>query len=174
MQTPRLLAVLSGVLVGIACSDNTSSPTVFKANLLTATEIPAPTGTTSLGGTATVTLGSTDGTLSYTMVLTGTSSSAITQAHIHTGATGSTGPVRVSLCGTGTNNGVAVAACPASPATIPNTTIVFPNGSFVLPNGGNVTFDGLVSQMRSFTTYVNVHTTTNPNGEARGELLFAQ
>jgi hypothetical protein len=168
MQTPRLLAVLSGALVGIACSDNTSSPTSFIAHLNVAQEVPAPTGTSSLAGTATVTPsgGGSSGTITYTLALTGTATSAITASHIHTGAAGSTGPVRVNLCGAGT-----APACPATGSSV-NGSVTFsatPNNVLGSPV---LTFDGLTAALRGYTTYVNVHTTNNPGGEARGELLF--
>lgn len=111
-----------------------------------------------------------DGTLTFELSYNGMSS-AVTQAHIHFGASKTNGGVIVFLCGG------AKPACPAS-GTITGTLTaadvsVLPasNGDSVIPQGiqpGN--FAGLVEAIRSGNTYVNVHSDTFPSGEIRGEV----
>ena len=38
--------------------------------------------------------------------------------------------------------------------------------------GGSMTFDQLLEKMRAGTVYVNVHTTANPGGEIRGQIVL--
>jgi hypothetical protein len=181
MRTFRLPAVLAVVLAGVACGDSTSAAvTTWTANIAVVNETPAPGGSSSLAGTATVTLtggGSGTGTLTYTLALTGTPTSAITAAHIHggtaaAGAAGTTGPVRVNLCGVGlatdNRNSATYPACTAT--GVPSTTVTWASGATVLAGGG-LTFDQMVAAMRAYNMYVNVHTATNGGGEARGQLV---
>jgi hypothetical protein len=173
MRTSTLHAVLVA-LVGVACSDATSAPVAtWTANLNVANEVPAPTGTSTLAGTATVTIaggGTAAGTITYSITLTGTPNAGgtITAAHIHTAAAGvGGGPVRVNLCGTGSP----APACPTGAGSVASTTVTYASGSAAVLNTPAMTFDGLVTALRAYGAYVNVHTTTNTGGEIRGQLL---
>ena len=111
-----------------------------------------------------------DGTISFTLSYSGMSSPVV-QAHIHFGAGMTNGGVAVFLCGG------AKPACPAS-GTINGTITaadvsVLPvtNGDSVIPQGiqpGDLA--GLFRAIRMGDTYVNVHTTTFPAGEIRGQV----
>ena len=183
MRTSRLHAMLVAV-IGVACSDSTTAPvTTWTATITVANETPAPTGTSTLGGTASVMLtggGTGTGTLTYSVTLTGAPTSTITAMHIHggtatAGAAGTAGPVRVNLCGASTmttdnRNSATWPTCPAGAGSIPSTTVTWPLGSTSV-GGTGLTFDQLVSAVRAFNTYANVHTTTNGGGEARGQLI---
>ncbi len=185
-----MLHAVMAVLAGAACSDSTTAPTTtWGAPLRIANEVPAPTGTgtatSTLGGSATVMVtggGTAAGTIVYSLTFTGTPSSAITAAHIHAGAdsahgggltpagTGS-GVVRVLLCGTGGP------ACPAGAGDVPSTTVTYASGTTAVLGGTagppktTMTFDGLAAAIKASNAYVNVHTTNNPGGEARGQLV---
>jgi CHRD domain len=110
--------------------------------------------------------GSISFTLSYKNM-----SSPVTGAHIHFGASKTNGGIIVFLCGG------AKPACPAD-GTISGTITaadvsVLPatNGDSVIPQGiqpGN--FAALLKAIRTANGYVNVHTTTFPNGEIRGQV----
>lgn len=98
-------------------------------------------------------------------------SSAVTQAHIHFGASRTNGGVIVFLCGG------AKPACPASGTVTGTLTAadvsVLPtsNGDSVIPQGiqpGNL--GGLIRAIRNGDAYVNVHTETFPSGELRGQV----
>jgi hypothetical protein len=98
-------------------------------------------------------------------------SSSVVQAHIHFGASKTNGGVMVFLCG-----GVKP-ACPASGTVTGTITAadvsVLPatNGDSVIPQGiqpGDLA--ALIKAVRSGNTYVNVHTSTFPSGEIRGQV----
>jgi hypothetical protein len=163
MRTSVFPAVLAVALIGPACNalDDTTVPTRFQASLSGAAEVPVRT--TPASGTATLTLSGTS--IDYTLNV-----SAITNwtvAHIHVAAAGVSGNVYMNLCGTG-------APAPACPAT----------GGTVTGSGTatGITLDSLLSAMRSYNAYVNVHTNDNidptntgpgdfPGGEIRGQIV---
>jgi len=111
-----------------------------------------------------------DGTISFALSYAGMSSPVV-QAHIHFGAGMTNGGVVVFLCGG------AKPACPASGTVTGTITAadvsVLPasNGDSVIPQGiqpGDLA--GLIRAIRAGDTYVNVHTTTFPSGEIRGQV----
>jgi hypothetical protein len=111
-----------------------------------------------------------DGTIAYAMSYANMSSPVV-QAHIHFGASKTNGGVIVFLCGG------PKPACPAS-GTITGTLTaadvsVLPstNGDSVIPQGIKpADLAGLLTAIRSGDTYVNVHSTTFPSGEIRGQV----
>jgi hypothetical protein len=91
----------------------------------------------------------------------------VTQAHIHCGAEGVNGPVVVFLfpftpAGV-TANGV------LSEGTLTNADVI-PRPSSAECPGGVANLDELTAKLRSGGAYVNVHTTSNPGGEIRGQV----
>jgi hypothetical protein len=197
MRTSRLPAVLAVVLAGVACSDTLSAPvTTWTAAIAVGNEKTAPTGSSTLAGTASVTAtggGTTAGTLTYTVTLTGTPTSTITGVHIHggttaAGAAGTNAAIRVNLCAptTGTTgappldgrNSATWGTCAAGAQTLTGT-VTWASGATNL--GGTIatatagadfiTFDQMVTALRANNMYVNVHTTNNGGGEARGQLV---
>lgn len=112
-----------------------------------------------------------DGTIQYSLSYQNMSST-VTMAHIHFGASKTNGGIIVYLCGGGSKP-----ACPAE-GTVTGTisaadVSVLPatNGDSVIPQGiqpGN--FAGLLEAIHTGNTYVNVHTTTFPSGEIRGQV----
>ena len=85
---------------------------------------------------------------------------SVTQAHIHQGAPDENGSVGTFLfgfvAGGGPVNGVLSSG-------------VITEADLVGPWAGD--FDGFLSDLLNGNTYVNVHTTTNPGGEIRGQIL---
>jgi Cu/Zn superoxide dismutase len=107
-------------------------------------EVPAPTGDTAGARgtfTAAVTRSDTGAAVAWELSFSGLTGNAIA-AHIHTGATGSPGPVVLALCG---------------PCQSP------------LSGTGNLT-QAALDAIQSGNAYVNVHTPTNTAGEIRGQL----
>lgn len=91
------------------------------------------------------------------------------QSHIHLGQTHVNGGVAVFLCANVTAP-AGTPACPASPATVSFTLTA---ASIIGPAGQGLAaaeFDELVNAIRSGVTYVNVHSSTFPTGEIRGQL----
>jgi len=112
--------------------------------------------------------------------------------HIHGGSTaagaaGTTGAIRVNLCADptlqATDHRNSTPSWIACSGTADNTsgTITWASGSTKLegdqtvtngiPAPDNLTFDQFVTAMRASNLYVNVHTTGNPKGEVRGQLV---
>ena len=157
------VAAAAALLLVLACGDDdpASPATSFSATLSGAEEVPAvPTTAT---GSATLEL--TGDQIAYTINVTDLQNAVV--AHIHIAVAGQNGPVRMNLCGTGD---------PEPPCT---------SGTGVLATGSNgttvgappITFDSLVSAMRSGGAYVNVHTddgegeqNTGPGDMASGEI----
>jgi hypothetical protein len=158
-----LIAAAAAPFLALACGDDdpASPATSFSAELSGAEEVPAvPTTAT---GSATLEL--TGDEIAYTINVTNLQNAVV--AHIHIAVAGQNGPVRMNLCGTGD---------PEPPCT---------SGTGVLATGSNgttvgtppITFDPLVSAMRSGGAYVNVHTddgegapNTGPGDMASGEI----
>jgi hypothetical protein len=163
MRVLRDLTVTGVVLAAgvVACGDDDDDgaepPTSFIATLSGTNEVPPVT--TEASGTAEITIN--NGQIEYTITVTGVENAV--QAHIHTGREGENGPVRLNLCGVGPPD-------PPVPCT---------SGTGVLASGTNgttvgtpaITFEQLVEAIQLDSAYVNVHTTQNPAGEIRGQLV---
>lgn len=97
---------------------------------------------TSAFGLGTFQLARHNGTFSFNVVLNGLSG-PIDAAHFHTGAAGTNGPVIQDLA-------------------------AFINGNTI---AGSVDPTAFLADLMAGNIYLNVHTTANPNGEIRGQLL---
>ena len=147
------LAVLLPIIP--ACSDDPASPaTSFTAALSGANEVP-PVTTTATGS---ATLSVSGAAITYTVNVTDLQNDAVV-AHIHVAPTGVNGPVRLNLCGTGAPE----PACSTTPTGVLATGT---NGTTL-----DVTFDELLTAMRTGGAYVNVHTSANQGGEIRGQIV---
>lgn len=123
----------------------------FTAELTTAAEVPAPTGSDG-SGSATVTIND-DGSIAYEVEyqdLTG----EVVAAHIHFGAVGVAGPVMLPLA--------------HGPSAFSGT---LEEADFMPVEGGPQTYEEGLEAIRDGMTYVNLHTEMNGAGEIRGQLL---
>jgi CHRD domain len=131
----------AGAALVALTSRSKAAATTFKADMKGSSEVPP--NTTAGTGSATVTLDSDTGKITWNVTFSGLTGPAMV-AHIH-------GPAPV-----GKNAGVMVLL--AKPAISPLT------GSAVLkPDQVNALMNG--------QCYVNVHTAANPGGEIRGQLM---
>jgi hypothetical protein len=162
MRKAQVLATLALALAaGVAgCDDDEddgSGPPApdFTAALAASKEVSPPVPITS-GATGTTTFTQNGSSMSFTITVTGLSSTP-SAAHIH-------GPADAA-----TNASIIVPLALTAPAT--SGTIA--TGTFtqadVVPASG-LTFDAVVALMRSGTAYVNVHTANHPAGEIRGQV----
>lgn len=137
--------VVSALVVAGAGVARTQATSVkVAATLASANETPTPKGdvTTARGAfSGTLTRTTTGASLSWRLEFTGLTAAA-TAAHIHAGVPGKAGPVIVPLC----------SPCASNAHGTANIT---PTVLEAIQNG---------------STYVNVHTNTNPAGEIRGQL----
>jgi len=141
---------------GVACNDSLEGKEVFVANLSGAEEVPPRP--TAASGTAQIIV---DGDqISYAIEVDDIS--AVTAAHIHSGAPGVYGSIRLFLYP------------PERGTTAPQVTtsdkMVLVQATVPSSNVSGVTFQELLAQMRANGAYVNVHTTTFPGGEIRGTI----
>ena len=113
----------------------------------------APTPVTTTGtGSATFTVNDARTEIDFDLTVEGIDPANITAAEIHVGAVGVAGPAIFTLSPTTFT----------SPLTDVNLT---PQAGV-----GVSTFADAISMMLAGTTYVDVHTTANPNGEIRGQI----
>jgi len=155
------IAVLLPAIAACGDDDDASGPaTDFTATLTGGEEVP-PVPSTATG---TADLSVNDDQITYTVNVTGLANAVV--AHIHIAAEGALGPVRLNLCGTGAPQPPCVSGTGVL-ATGTNGTIV----------DGAISFDSLVSAMRTGGAYVNVHTddgegeqNTGPGDMASGEI----
>lgn len=161
------VACAAGLLAASACSDSGPSipATSFTAQLAGTTEVPSVT--TAATGTADLTVNGNQ--ISYTVHVASLQNPIL--AHIHIGVVGENGPVRLNFCGTGAPQ----PDCASGDGVLASGT----NGTVV--GTPAITFDSLLSAMRTGGAYVNVHTNVagctlgdsgcNPDGEIRGQIL---
>jgi len=115
----------------------------FKAALNVGQEVPHPKGT-KVGASGRFTATLTGTKLTWNLTFTHLSGPA-TQAHVHGGVKGKSGPVLIPLC----------TPCKS-------------------PVSGTATVTAAeIAAMKAGKTYVNVHTTKNPAGEIRGQVTRA-
>ena len=156
MSTRRLVAsaaalpviLAAGVWTGLGgagLGGESATPTGFTARLNGAQEVPKPKGLkTGAQGTFTAALARSGagGTLSWKLTFQALSGKAMA-SHIHVGARGKAGAVKVSLCGpcrTGLRGSARVDA-------------------------------KTIAALMAGTAYVNVHTARNAAGEIRGQIV---
>ena len=131
---------LGGILAAVALAGNSASPMEFNAKLNGRQEVPNPRGVPVRAG-GSFTATLRGTTLTWKLTFSHLSGPAVA-AHIHSGAKRKAGPVIVPLCGPCKTTSAGSAKVSAAVAK-------------TLQNGD---------------TYVNVHTSKNPNGEIRGQL----
>jgi hypothetical protein len=121
-------------------------------------------------GAAVFEMNNSSGQICYQVWVSGVNN--VTQAHIHMGAAGQEGPVVAWLF---PSNKAAQGTSSLNSTNLPgNFTGLLAKGNItaadlVGPLQGK-TLNDLMSAVQSGQTYVNVHTTQNPNGEIRGQV----
>jgi hypothetical protein len=169
-RTTIALAVLALTFTASACDDSPTGPSgnqpnpQFRAQLLSSNEVPPVTNADAgASGTMNITFNVTRdsaGTITAATVdFSGTlagfpAGTALTAAHIHTGASGANGSPVINLA--------------LSP------------GEITLPNGGgSLTKTGITASVADVNAiianpagfYFNAHTAANPGGAVRGQLV---
>src|SRR5207245_7892361 len=160
MRKYVLFAASCAVLgLALGCKDNaTKGKEFFQAKLAGVNEVPSRD--TAASGTANLVL---DGrTVFFSIEVDGVPTSPIILSHIHSGAAGVNGPVRVGF--------FPPAGSPAGTNVTIRGTTTLVQGSWTDTDPVGITFDQLLNEMRAGTAYVNVHSQTFPGGEIRGQV----
>jgi hypothetical protein len=172
MKRLSLLAVALGVLVSACGSSSPAAPNTptnptFTATLSPANEVPAIVGAEASGsGTAVVTLVTTkdaagnvtSATATFVVNLSGfPAGTPINIAHIHQAPAGTNGGIVVNSNITAGQNVLATGSGSFTASNLP-VTADLANGILANPAG----------------FYFNVHSTLNPGGVARGQLVRTQ
>ena len=158
-----VLAAMFLGIVGLAtssCTKGSDGATIFQATLTGSGEVP-PRGTAAQGAVGLTVDGNT---VQYSIEVHGIT--AITGSHIHSGASGVNGPIRIALY---PRPGVNFA--PTATASVDGVLL---QGTFQASDVVGITFDQLLADMRAGTAYANVHTTQFPGGEIRGQVRLVQ
>jgi CHRD domain-containing protein len=148
--------------LGFGVAPASAQQYTLTATLSGAGETPAPGLLTGAFGSATVVVDLTARTVSYTVTVYNLPS-GVTASHIHVGAVGNAGPVVVNF---------------APPLTASNDfsfTGVVRDTEFALqPALGIRSADDMFQAIIGGNSYVNVHSSVNPGGEIRGQLILRQ
>jgi len=148
MRRAALFAVLLAAATGgISCSSD-DEVTLFEATLSPDNEVPP-----RASGASGVSRMTFDGT-TVTFIVIVQNLNNVTLSHIHSGAAGTNGPVRVDFY--------------LGPVTsIQQGTLA--QGSFTAADVRGIEFNALIDELRAGNAYVNVHSQQFPAGEIRGQ-----
>lgn len=147
------LALLS--LVGVASAE--AQVRNFTAQLSGGNETPGVV--TGSGGVATITLDTATQTVTYRVDVYNMPSGT-TAAHFHAGGPGVAGPVVVNFTvATNISNDFAIAGTATAADLVPR------------PAQGINSWDDFIQALTLGQVYVNVHSTVNPGGEIRGQVV---
>jgi hypothetical protein len=130
-----------------------STNQLFTANLNGAQQVP-PTVTPGTG-TASIVFNPSLSTINVNLASTGLIGT-ITAQHLHIGAAGANGPVAKDVNGANIDLGT----------TNPTT------GTFTVDNNAANNPGGFINDLQNGNVYTNIHTTTSPNGEIRGQFTM--
>ena len=152
LRVAIVIAALALIALPGAVSAVDPSQPAFGGPLTGAQEVPAVA--TAATGQGTVAISADGSTITYLVTYSGLSGTA-NAAHIHTGAAGVSGGVILPLVvGPSPMSGTLTAANFTASGTV-------------------TTFAQAVAAIKAGTTYFNIHTTANPGGEIRGQILAA-
>jgi CHRD domain len=175
LKLAAVIAVLGTAGIATAASNHEGGGSTFKATLTGYEEATPLSLSTSAAGTFKATLNSAGDQLSYTLSYNGpfdtdAAGGTVTQSHIHFGEPAMNGGVSAFLCTNLGNGPAGTPACPTPNGTVTGTIsaaqVVGPAVQGIQPGE----FTELVRALRAGAAYANVHTTTRPAGEIRGQI----
>ena len=173
MKHPRILAgavavaLLAAVGSTVAAGSEKGKPRSLKAELKGFEEIP--TLSTPGTGEFRAAISNDETAVEFKLEYDGTEGT-VTQAHIHLGARAFSGGIMVYLCSNLPSPPPGTQACPVPSGTVTGT---FRAADIIGPAGQGISageFDEVLRALRAGATYANVHTTTRPAGEIRGQI----
>jgi hypothetical protein len=155
------VALVLGLTGAVAAGD--SNRNSFKANLSGYQEVPAISTTAT--GKLTLSVNPAGTQVSYTLTYSALQGGNALAAHIHFAQASVNGSVVAFLCGGGGKP-----ACPAAGGTVTGTIVAA--DVLAVPVQGIAAGDlaAFLRALRSGITYANVHSTSFPGGEIRGQI----
>lgn len=159
-----LLAVLPSV-----AQTQSSSPNKFRADLLGFEEVPALSSPAV--GSFSMEINSTDTAFDYELSYSGLVGN-VTQSHIHIAQKGVIGGIMVFFCTNLGNGPAGTQLCPGPSEGTVTGTITAANviGGAAAQGIAAGEFAEVLRAIRAGSVYVNVHSSTFPGGEIRGQL----
>ena len=158
-----LAVVVVSLLAGALAAADKDKGKKFHARLDGNQETPAIA--TEATGEFRATLNQAGDQLSYELTYSGLEGGNTLFAHVHLGQADVAGGVMFFLCGGGGKP-----ACPNGQGTVTGTVVA---ADVVGPTGQGISageFDKVIDAMRDRVAYANVHTTSFPSGEIRGQI----
>jgi len=153
------LALLSVAIAGVVAANDKSR---FKTALAGYQETPSVSSAGS--GEFTATVDDANQTIHY-MLRFDNLNSSVPFAHVHFGQRGVAGGIAAFLCGGSTKPDPCVPGTTIT-GTITPADVIGPTGQGIAPGE----WSELVAAIRAGVTYANVHSTTQPTGEIRGQI----
>ena len=159
--TKLFVLAMTVAIAGITVVSTSLAPSPVFANVyfvtnMTGQEEVPPVDTQALGEAILTQDLPQNQTMHYYVNVTGIQ--GVTQGHIHSGAEGENGPIVVTLFSFD------------SPQNEVLQDSNFTASNLEGPMEGK-TMQDLIAAMKNGSTYINVHTEQNPNGEIRGQLM---
>ena len=170
MSRLRLKLAVGVAVVGVAATTAAAiagDRAQLRTSLSGYEEVPAVSSTG--GGDFRAAIDRHSDTIRYRLSFSGIEGNTL-QSHIHLGQKGVNGGITVFLCSNLGNGPAGTQACPQSgtiEGTITPEDVLSPSPTQGLAAGE---FDELVRALRAGVTYVNVHSSTSPGGEIRGQI----
>ena len=158
----RVLMVVAATVVVLGTVGTTEAQTItLTTNLSGANETPAPGVLTGAFGTATVTWDTATQTVSW-VIDVWNMPSGTNNAHFHVGGPGLAGPTVVNI------------AFPASVSNDYRLTGSATALSNARPEQGIRSWEDFAQSLLGGQIYINIHSTNNPGGEVRGQVIRTQ
>ena len=178
MKPPMIVVILIGLLALLITPPHATAHERLQTSLTPYEEVPSVSSTAN--GEFRGKVSNDETSISWSLAYSDLEG-AVQQAHIHFGQAGVNDGITVFLCTNLGNGPVGTQPCPAPPTTITGTITaadVSANVAATLPARtqgiGTGEFAELLAAIRAGVTYVNVHSTTWPGGELRGQLDRSQ
>ena len=173
LKLAAVIAVLGTAGIATAATTHEKGASNFSAKLTGYQE--TPTLSTTAVGSFTATINKAEDQISYTLSYAGAfdanpAGGTVTQSHIHFGAPAIAGGISAFLCSNLGNGPAGTPACPTPSGTVSGVItaaqVIGPAGQGIQPGE----FAELVRAIRVGAAYANLHTTTFPAGEIRGQI----
>ncbi|PYT19628.1 MAG: hypothetical protein DMG57_44690 [Acidobacteria bacterium] len=151
------------LLTALHVSADSGKPNKLKAKLSGFQEVPASISTAG-NGEFSATVNESETVITYDLEYADLEGGAVLFAHVHIGQKATAGGVMFFLCGGGGKP-----ACPSSgkvTGTVVAADVIGPAGQGISPGQ----LAEAIRAMRAGAAYANVHTTTYPTGEIRGQI----